>query len=94
MCGAIPQLPHTSSGCGAYLSTGYVFLAWYLVKHRDMFTFSFSKAETVEYFKILPQLVSEGIREWNSKYQYKGAMSLRHKFRYTPDPLDQTRVPT
>jgi hypothetical protein len=29
MCGAIPPLPH------------YVFMAWYLVKHRDNFAFNF-----------------------------------------------------
>jgi hypothetical protein len=30
MRGAIPQLPHTS------------FMAWYIVKHRDKFTFTFN----------------------------------------------------
>jgi hypothetical protein len=29
--------PHTSSWSGAYLSTVYSFMAWYLVKHRDKF---------------------------------------------------------
>jgi len=33
--GAIPQLPHTSSCRGASLSTGYLFMAWYLVKRRE-----------------------------------------------------------
>jgi hypothetical protein len=31
---------HTSSGHGASVSTGYVFMALYLVKHRDNFTLS------------------------------------------------------
>jgi hypothetical protein len=33
--GAIPSLPHTSLWRGAWLNTGYVFVAWYLVQHRD-----------------------------------------------------------
>jgi len=37
MCGAIPPLPSTSSWRDAYLSNGYVFMAWYLVNHRDSF---------------------------------------------------------
>jgi hypothetical protein len=37
MCGAIPQFPAMSSCHCAYLSTGYVFMAWYLVQHRDKF---------------------------------------------------------
>jgi len=32
-------LPYTSWR-GAYLSTGFVFMAWYLVKHRHNFTFT------------------------------------------------------
>jgi hypothetical protein len=41
MHGGIPPLPHTSC-YGAYLSIGLrhrVVVAWYLVKHRDNFTF-------------------------------------------------------
>jgi hypothetical protein len=34
MCGAIHPLPHTSWH-GAKISTEYVFIAWYLVKHSD-----------------------------------------------------------
>jgi hypothetical protein len=42
MCGAIRLLPPTSSDRGALLSTGYVFMAWYLVaKHRNKFTFTY-----------------------------------------------------
>jgi hypothetical protein len=37
MHGTTPPVPHTSSWCGAYLSTGYIFMAWYLVKARDNF---------------------------------------------------------
>jgi hypothetical protein len=33
MRGAIPALPITSS-CSALLSNGYIFLEWYLVKHK------------------------------------------------------------
>jgi hypothetical protein len=35
MCGAIYPLPHTLHG--VVLSTGYVFMVWYLVKHRGNF---------------------------------------------------------
>jgi hypothetical protein len=42
MLGAIPPLLHTSSWRGAYLSVGYVYMAWYLVKPRDNFTFNFT----------------------------------------------------
>jgi hypothetical protein len=28
---------------GAYLSSGYLFMAWYLVKLRDSFTYTFSR---------------------------------------------------
>jgi len=38
MRGAISPFHNTSSWHGAWLSTGYVFMAWYLVKHRDNFT--------------------------------------------------------
>jgi hypothetical protein len=41
MRAAIPPLPNTSSWYGAQLSTGYFFTVWYLVKHRDNFTFTF-----------------------------------------------------
>jgi hypothetical protein len=37
MNGAIPPFPHTSSWRGAWSSIEYVFMAWYLVKHRDSF---------------------------------------------------------
>jgi len=33
------SIPHTSSWCGAYLSTSYVFMVWYLVKRMETFTF-------------------------------------------------------
>jgi hypothetical protein len=39
MRGAILPLPNTSSWCSAKLRTGYVFIVWYLVKHKDNFTF-------------------------------------------------------
>jgi len=32
----------TSSWHGAELSAGYLFMAWYLVQHRDTFTFIYS----------------------------------------------------
>jgi hypothetical protein len=41
MCGAIPPFPQ------------YVFLAWCLVKHRDNFTFIYSKAQTSSWMKVL-----------------------------------------
>jgi hypothetical protein len=37
MHGAIPPLCHTSSRHGVQLRRGHVFMAWYLVKHRDSF---------------------------------------------------------
>jgi hypothetical protein len=40
MHGAIPAHPHTSSWHDVYLSTGYIFMVWYLDKHRDNFTFT------------------------------------------------------
>jgi len=39
MRGVIPPLPYMSSCRGAYLSMRYIFMAWYLVKHRESFTF-------------------------------------------------------
>jgi hypothetical protein len=36
----IPLISHTSSWCGNWLSTGYIFMTWYLGKHRDKFTFT------------------------------------------------------
>jgi hypothetical protein len=35
MRGAIPPLPQTSC-CGVQLSTGYVFMVWYLVKQKTI----------------------------------------------------------
>jgi len=40
LCGAIPPLPDTSSWCGALLSIVYIFMVWYIVKHRNNFNFS------------------------------------------------------
>jgi membrane protein DedA with SNARE-associated domain len=36
--GALPPLVHTSSWRSVWLSTGYGFTAWYLVKHSENFT--------------------------------------------------------
>jgi hypothetical protein len=33
------SIPHPSSLCGVQLNTGYAFMMWYLVKHRDYFSF-------------------------------------------------------
>jgi hypothetical protein len=33
---------YTSSWCGALLRTGYIFMAWYLIKYMHNFTFNFS----------------------------------------------------
>jgi len=41
MRGAMSPFSHTSSCRGAYLSTGYVFMAWYLDNPRDNFTFTY-----------------------------------------------------
>jgi hypothetical protein len=43
MRGTIPPLTRTSSLHVAYLSTGHAFMAWYLVKLREDFTFTFTK---------------------------------------------------
>jgi len=40
MHGAIPPLFHMSSWCGAWSSVGYFFMEWYIVKHRDNFSFT------------------------------------------------------
>jgi len=40
--GAILPFPHVPSWHGVELSTGHVFMAWYLVKHRDYFAFTFT----------------------------------------------------
>jgi len=37
---AIPTLPHMSLRCGAQLSMEYFFMAWYLVKRGDKFTWN------------------------------------------------------
>jgi hypothetical protein len=38
MHGAVPQLPYMPSWCDIKLSIGYIFMAWYLVEHRDNFS--------------------------------------------------------
>jgi hypothetical protein len=45
MCGAIPLVRHASSRCGAESSTGQFFMAWYLIKRRDNFIFTFIRLE-------------------------------------------------
>jgi hypothetical protein len=45
--GAIPPFPHVSSWRGAHFSTGYVFVAWYLVKHRDNFAFTLPSTHSI-----------------------------------------------
>jgi uncharacterized membrane protein len=47
MRGAITPLPHASSWHGSWLSTGYVFIVWYLVKHRDNFTFTLTNQNDI-----------------------------------------------
>jgi hypothetical protein len=42
MHGVISPLLLTFPWCGAWLGKRYVFMAWYLVKHRDIFTLSVS----------------------------------------------------
>jgi len=39
--GAIPSFPYTSSWRRVYLSTGCVIMTWYLVKNKDILTFTF-----------------------------------------------------
>jgi hypothetical protein len=52
---------------GALLSTGYVFMAWYLVKHRDNFTKQllnlpfFSTKGMLQVAPSLPELHSSGV---------------------------------
>jgi len=41
MCGAIPLLPQCIFMAWCLISNGYIFMAWYIVKHRDNFTFTF-----------------------------------------------------
>jgi hypothetical protein len=41
MLGTIPPFPITSSWRGAYLRK-FVFMAWYLVRHNEKFTFTFT----------------------------------------------------
>jgi hypothetical protein len=48
MHGAILSLPHMFSRHDAYLGTGYLFMAWYLVKQRDNFTFTFVDFKIVD----------------------------------------------
>jgi hypothetical protein len=43
MHGAVSPFPHTSSWRGAYLSTKYIFMVWYLFKHRDNFAILLDK---------------------------------------------------
>jgi hypothetical protein len=42
MCGALPPLPNMFSWCGAYLSTEYIFMKIYLVKHWDISAFTYN----------------------------------------------------
>jgi hypothetical protein len=37
-CGDVLPFLHSSSLCGAKLSTEYIFMMWYFAKHRDNFT--------------------------------------------------------
>jgi len=52
MHGALPLLPHMSSWCGSYLSKGYVFMAWYLVKNRDNFTLPYLSMKTLIHLSV------------------------------------------
>jgi hypothetical protein len=45
--GAIPPLPSTSSWRNVLLSTEYVFMTWYLVKHTYRFTLSFTRLQWI-----------------------------------------------
>jgi len=57
MLGAIPPLTLTSSQRGAELRTGYVFVSWCLVKHRDNFTFTFSRTHFKSPFRSLQSII-------------------------------------
>jgi hypothetical protein len=43
MRGAVPPLSYTSSRRIVQLSTGQVFIAWYLVKHSDKFSLPYTR---------------------------------------------------
>jgi len=43
MRGVIPPLPNESSRRGAYISSGYVFMVWNLVKRTGNFAFLYDK---------------------------------------------------
>jgi len=36
---ATPAFRHTSLWCSPYLSKRYMFMAWYLVKHRELYLY-------------------------------------------------------
>jgi len=47
MCQAIPPLPHISSCCASWLSSGFGLVAWYLVKCRVIFALPIHRDHTV-----------------------------------------------
>jgi hypothetical protein len=62
MRGAVLPLPNTSSYRGAYLSTEYVFLAWYLFKHMD----DFISLELVNTVQLLQEIYQYDFKIWMS----------------------------
>jgi hypothetical protein len=49
MRGAIPPLPIRVHSVVLWLSTGYVFMMWYLVKVRDKFTLSYHGVQRIKF---------------------------------------------
>jgi hypothetical protein len=50
--GAIPPLPTMFPRRSVQISTGYVFMVWYLVKHGNNFTFPVTLSSYVNYIQL------------------------------------------
>jgi hypothetical protein len=65
MHGSMPPLPHMSSWHGVSLGAGYVLMAWYLIKHRDSFTFTifyiFSQISCIVDVTVCPLITSVSV---------------------------------
>jgi len=60
--GTVCPLSLASSWHGAYFSTGYIFMAWYLVKHMIFFIFTFTFITML----IPPHLTSFFTQLWSN----------------------------
>jgi hypothetical protein len=68
MTGNYISTPNTSLWRGAELSNGYIFIAWYLVKHKNNFTLIYLPEHTSCKWTLTPTEYQSQLQFWLQGY--------------------------